>query len=75
MAPPVIDDVEDENYASSEDEDFVPDEAPAAVASASESESEAEGSSEAPAEAKKGKPSVKRKRGKQTADGEEAEDI
>ena len=42
MAPPVIDDVEDENYASSEDDDFVPDDAPAAVASASESESEGE---------------------------------
>lgn len=76
MAPPVIDDVEDENYASSEDDDFVPDDAPAAVASASESESEAEaeGEEEAPA-AKKGKPAAaKRKRGKQPA-GEDAEDI
>ncbi|OBT75788.1 hypothetical protein VF21_05536 [Pseudogymnoascus sp. 05NY08] len=80
MAPPIIDEiVEDENYASSEDEDFVPDEAPAAVASASESESEAEaeeGEGEAPAAAKKGKPAAKRKRGKQpVAGGEDAEDI
>ncbi|OBU00971.1 swr complex subunit [Pseudogymnoascus verrucosus] len=77
MAPPIIDEiVEDENYASSEDEDFVPDEAPAAVASASESESEAEGEGEgeAPTEAKKGKPATKRKRAKQPA-GEDAEDI
>lgn len=73
MAPPVIDDVEDENYASSEDDDFVPDDAPAAVASASESESEGEADAE-PAAAKKGKPAVKRKRGKQPA-GEDAEDI
>ncbi|KAL5354530.1 swr complex subunit [Pseudogymnoascus australis] len=78
MAPPIIDEVEDENYASSEDEDFVPDDAPAAVASASESESEAEGEGEGeePAVAKKGKPgAVKRKRGKQPVAGEDAEDI
>lgn len=79
MAPPILDEVvDDENYASSEDEDFVPDEAPAAVASASESESEpeGEGEGETPAEAKKGKPAAKRKRGKQAAaGGEDAEDI
>ncbi|KFY30629.1 hypothetical protein V493_01787, partial [Pseudogymnoascus sp. VKM F-4281 (FW-2241)] len=78
--PPVIDDVEDDNYASSEDEDFVPDDAPAAVASASESESEAEAEEEAAAAvaapaAKKGKPAAKRKRVKQAAGGEDAEDI
>ncbi|KFX97076.1 hypothetical protein O988_05042, partial [Pseudogymnoascus sp. VKM F-3808] len=77
MAPPIIEDVEDDNYASSEDDDFVPDDAPAAAASASESEeSEAEGEGEAPAAAKKGKPAAaKRKRVKQAAGGEEAEDI
>ena len=70
---PVIDDVaEDENYASSEDEDFVPDDAPAAAASASESESEAEAEGDS-VKAGKGKPKAKRKRGKPV--DEDAEDI
>jgi len=68
--PPTLEDVEDEDYASSEDEDFVPEAAPAAAsASASEdSQSEAEDATVT----KKAKPT---KRKLVNGQDEEAEDV
>lgn len=73
--PPLVDYEDDSDYASAEDDDFMPDadgDAPTAAASASEASDSEDESIETP-DAQKKKP-TKRKRAKKD-DGEEAEDL
>jgi hypothetical protein len=70
--PPVIDDVEEGDYASSEDEDFVPDGAPTAASASASASEDSESEADDATDTKRAKP-TKRKRVK--GQDEEAEDV